>query len=118
MSDENLKYVIELPSGKNKEVSGEKNLRKELNENFDEIYHKDMRWFHCRGMGTCGTCAMKVSGSVTSPTAIERWRLNFSPHSNSIEKGIRLLCQCKAMSNLKLEKLAGRWGQGVEVENV
>jgi len=118
MSDKKIKFTVELPSGKTKEVSGEKNLRKELNEHFDEIYHKDMKWLHCRGMGTCGTCAMKINGSTTPPTAIEKWRLNFPPHKNSLKKGLRLLCQCKALSNLKLEKLEGRWGQGIEGNDV
>lgn len=108
------KFRVEMPSGKAVEVEPEMNLRTSLKKHFNEIYHKNMRLINCKGFGTCGTCAMKIKGQVTEPTHIEKWRLNFFPHEKSLEKGIRLLCQCYPLSDLKLEKLDGRWGQGYE----
>lgn len=112
MPDGKTSYTVTLPTGETEQVFNNKDLRSGLKKHFDEIYHKDMKWIHCRGMGTCGTCAMKVTGEVTPPTKVEKWRLNFPPHKDSLKKGLRLLCQCKPLSDLKLEKLLGRWGQG------
>ena len=45
-------------------------------------------------------------------TRIERLRLGFPPHktNHSIENNLRLACQCNVLGDLKLEKLAGMWG--------
>jgi ferredoxin len=110
-ADEN-NFLVELPSGKEVHVSKDKDLRTNLKDHFNELYHPNMKLINCRGMGTCGTCALVIKGNVTPPTKIEEWRLNFPPHKNSLEKNIRLLCQCRPLSNLSLKKLNGRWGQG------
>lgn len=66
---------------------------------------------NCRGLGSCGTCALKiVEGQVGPLTKMERWRLNFPPHK--LERGLRLACQVRVEHDLRVEKLAGFWGQG------
>jgi len=108
-------YVVKkvtLPGGRVVEVDETKDLRVSLKPYWSELYHKSVRAIHCRGLGTCGTCAVRVEGKVTPPTKMEHWRLNFPPHKNSLEKGIRLACQCKPLSDVVLHKEKGKWGQG------
>lgn len=107
------RFKVSLPSGKEVRVQSDQDLRKSLLKHHkDEIYSGVMSKIHCRGFGTCGTCAMKVEGEVSPMTSIEKWRLNFPPHKDSASKGVRLLCQCRPLSDLKLKKLEGLWGQG------
>lgn len=109
-------YKITLPSGRIVEVNKNLNLRSALKHIdpilLSELYHPKMKPIHCRGLGTCGTCAVIIEGNVSEPTKIESWRLNFKPHKNSLEKGLRLACQCKAKGDLILKKASGLWGQG------
>ena len=59
---------------------------------------------NCRGLGTCGTCAVEIVGNVSPSTWTqqERLRLNFPPHSAPGNKKLRLACQviteCKFLS--------------------
>jgi ferredoxin len=76
------------------------------------LYAAPMSSLHCRGFGTCGTCAVQVEGRVSPPTAVETWRLNFPPHKQSLQKGLRLACQVRVDGDLEVCKLPGRWGQG------
>lgn len=64
---------------------------------------------NCRGHGTCGTCAVEIDGEVSDPTAVERWRLDFPPHSP--EAGLRLSCQTRVEGDLVVTKHDGFWGQ-------
>ncbi len=64
---------------------------------------------NCRGLGTCGTCAVEVRGPVSPMTAVERWRLGFPPHRR--ENGLRLACQCRALGEVNVVKHPGFWGQ-------
>ena len=63
---------------------------------------------HCRGLGTCGTCAVELKGDVSDPTAVEKWRLGFPPHRS--DSGLRLACQCQVLGDLKITKHGGMWG--------
>ncbi len=76
------------------------------------LYNGAARALHCRGFGTCGTCAIRIEGPVSDPTAVERLRLGLPPHDR--ESGLRLACQCKVLGDLKLTKYEGLWGQGAE----
>lgn len=98
----------------NREVACEAgaNLRRVLLGAGVKLYNGPMRVVHCRGMGTCGTCAVRAEGAVSPPTAIERWRLSFPPHRNGLKQGLRLACQCRVEGDLFVEKLDGWWGQG------
>lgn len=50
---------------------------------------------NCRGLGTCGTCAVEVVGPVQPQewTAQEQLRLNFPPHGPQGNRRLRLACQ-------------------------
>lgn len=87
------------------------NLRKVLMAAGAKLYNGPMRAMHCRGLGTCGTCAVQVEGKVTPVTAIEKWRLSFPPHKEGIASGLRLACQCQVQGDVKVNKLDGWWGQ-------
>ena len=76
------------------------------------LYNGLARQIHCRGMGTCGTCAIDVSGPVTDTTAIERWRLSFPPHKKG--SGLRLACQCRVLGDIEIKKRSGLWGQKID----
>ncbi len=84
------------------------NLRRVLRRAGWPLYNGAARAIHCRGMGTCGTCALKIEGPVSEPTAVERWRLGFPPHRRS--SGLRLACQCRVLGDLRLTKHEGLWG--------
>ena len=87
--------------------SGE-NLRRVLLNAKLPLYNGVAAVIHCRGMGTCGTCAVQIQGDVSEMTRVEKWRLGFPPHRR--ESGIRLACQCKVLGDLTLEKRGGLWG--------
>ncbi len=95
---------IECPEGANLRVVL---LRARL-----PLYTRVARAVHCRGHGTCGTCAVQIEGPVTEPTAIVRRRLAFPPHRP--ESGLRLACQCNVLGDVTVTKYEGFWGQHVE----
>ncbi|WP_027119125.1 2Fe-2S iron-sulfur cluster-binding protein [Natronorubrum tibetense] len=64
---------------------------------------------NCRGLGTCGTCAVSVSGEVEEPGPRERLRLATPPHVS--DSGLRLACQLRVEDDLVVEKYPGFWGQ-------
>ncbi len=75
------------------------------------LYNSIAGAIHCRGLGTCGTCAVQIEGPVSPPTAIEKWRLTFPPHSAG--NRLRLACQCKVLGDLVLTKHSGLWGHKI-----
>jgi ferredoxin len=72
------------------------------------------RVLNCRGHGSCGTCAVAVSGPVSAPTWREPLRLAIPPHDP--EAGLRLACQTRVLGDVTVEKFGGFWGQHVEDE--
>ncbi|AXG06986.1 (2Fe-2S)-binding protein [Haloplanus rubicundus] len=66
----------------------------------------------CHGLGTCGTCAVEIEGAVAEPTARERARLDFPPHT--AERGLRLACQVRVTDDLTVTKHDGFWGHRTE----
>lgn len=75
------------------------------------LYTRVARAIHCRGHGTCGTCAVHVEGEVSEPTAVEQRRLRFPPHDPG--SGLRLACQCNVLGDVTVTKHDGIWGQHV-----
>jgi ferredoxin len=80
-------------------------------------YNGRARTFNCRGLGTCGTCAVAVvRGRVSpaAPSAREALRLRMPPHTvaNTAEKGLRLACQIALDGDVELLKYDGMWGHG------
>ena len=91
------------------------NLRRVLLKNKLPLYNGAAPYVHCRGLGTCGTCAVRIDGPVSDMTAVEKWRLSIPPHNK--ESGLRLACQCKVQGDLTLTKHEGLWGQKSEVKH-
>jgi ferredoxin len=74
------------------------------------------RLINCRGLGTCGTCAVEITPqSSVEPrerNAVERARLNFPPHDSSRQSpNLRLACQVQVKGDLEVTKRSGFWGQ-------
>lgn len=71
---------------------------------------------NCRGLGTCGTCAVEiVSGraNVEPPARnqIEKLRFNFPPHNFHNNTNLRLACQIQIFGDVEVIKRTGFWGQ-------
>ncbi len=84
------------------------NLRHVLMQERSGLYNGAARFIHCRGLGTCGTCAVQIEGAVSPKTGVESWRLGFPPHQR--EAGLRLACQCLVEGDLRITKYDGLWG--------
>lgn len=67
---------------------------------------------NCRGMATCGTCAVAVDGDVSERNDQERRRLSFPPHD--LDDGLRLACQTRVHGDVAVTKHDGFWGQHVD----
>lgn len=93
--------TIECPQGANLRVVL---LRARL-----PLYTRVARAIHCRGHGTCGTCAVRVDGAVSDPTAAELRRLRLPPHHP--EAGLRLACQISVLGDVTVVKHEGLFGQ-------
>ncbi len=92
------------------EVSKGRNLRKALKAAGLSPHNGAAQQINCKGLGTCGTCAVEVlSGEVSPLNKRERWRLNFPPHQ--ITEGLRLACQIEVQGDLSLRKHSGFWGE-------
>ena len=86
-------------------------LRSVLLKNGLSPHNGFANYFNCRGMGTCGTCAVKIEGEVEKLNKREKWRLNFPPHKP--DTGLRLACQVRVFHDLKVLKGHGFWGQNI-----
>lgn len=77
------------------------NLRQVLIEN-DMTPHKGIaKSLNCRGNGTCGTCAVRITeGPVREDE--QATRLKFATHDNMEE--VRLACQYEVTEDLVIEK--------------
>ena len=87
------------------------NLRDVLNDFGISPHNGAARFVNCRGFGTCGTCAVRIAGEVTSRTRVETWRLSFPPHQ--ADSNLRLACQVQVQGDLEVKKFDGFWGQHV-----
>ena len=86
-------------------------------------HNGNSRLINCRGLGTCGTCAVEIEAADESnvpPTTIEppqrnnreNLRLNFPPHGSADQSPLlRLACQCAVRGDIVVTKRAGFWGQ-------
>lgn len=85
------------------------NLREVLRQADAPPHNGHATWFNCRGLGTCGTCAVELSGEASPRTAREQWRLNMPPHEGGEQ--LRLACQVTVQGDLTVTKHGGFWGQ-------
>ncbi|MFN3951722.1 MAG: 2Fe-2S iron-sulfur cluster-binding protein [Thermaurantimonas sp.] len=104
----NFKHVII-------EIDPEKTLRSQLLEAGLSPHNDQSVWLNCRGLGTCGTCAIRIlHGDCTEPTSREKWRLNFPPFKNGLSHGFRLACQTRLLTDGMAEKGTGFWGENIK----
>jgi ferredoxin len=101
--------------GKALEVEAGVKLRKALLDNELSPHNGAAKWLNCKGLGTCGTCALEVEGLIDPQNTREKWRLNFPPHQQSSK--LRLACQITVHDNLRLKKHPGFWGEKVGVSH-
>jgi ferredoxin len=87
------------------------NLRKVLLENGLSPHNGNSRVVSCFGIGTCGTCAVKLTGTTNPISKKEKIRLSLAPHQ--LSNGLRLACQVKVLHDLTVEKGDGFWGQHI-----
>jgi ferredoxin len=66
-----------------------------------------------RGIGTCGTYAVKVEGEVSAVNSREQTRRSLPPHSPTI--GLGLACETLVLGDVKITKFYGLWGQGSQL---
>ena len=73
-------------------------------------HNNNSQLINCRGLGTCGTCAVEVRGDVEPADASqrERLRLSFPPHE--LRPNLRLACQCRVQGDVVVSKFEGFWG--------
>ena len=86
------------------------NLRKVLLENGIDLYNGKAHYINCMGIGTCGTCAVKLEGYEQPRNWKENGRLSLPPHKSGSHR--RLACQISVTSDLTVTKYDGFWGQG------
>jgi ferredoxin len=72
-------------------------------------HNNNSQLINCRGLGTCGTCAVEVRG-VEPPeaSARERFRLSFPPHE--LRPNLRLACLTCVHGDVVVSKFEGFWG--------
>ncbi len=96
--------------GKTLECDRGANLRQVLLDNEADLYNGKAKLINCRGIGSCGTCAVEVEGEVSFPNWRDRTRRSLPPHSPA--KNLRLACQTRVLGDVKVTKYEGFWGQG------
>lgn len=85
------------------------NLRKILIDSGNSPHNGNAKVLNCMGLGTCGTCAVKIKGNVAPMNSTEKRRLSLLPHR--ISHGLRLACQIRITDDLTVNKGRGFWGQ-------
>ncbi|EGJ31372.1 MULTISPECIES: 2Fe-2S iron-sulfur cluster-binding protein [Moorena] len=96
--------------GKSFESDQGSNLRKVLLEHGVALYNGNAKVINCRGLGSCGTCAVELDGEVSEPNWKDKARRSLPPHSPTANR--RLACQTKVLGDVCVTKYDGFWGQG------
>jgi ferredoxin len=86
------------------------NLRQVLLAHTIPVHNDQAALINCRGLGTCGTCAVEIEGEVSPPGWREQARLSLPPHHLGTTR--RLACQVKVLGDATITKFCGFWGQG------
>ena len=85
------------------------NLRTVLTEAGATPHNGTSAVVNCRGLGTCGTCAVEIQGDVEEIGLRESLRLSAPPHR--MESGLRLSCFVRVTGDITVTKHEGFWGQ-------
>ena len=82
------------------------------------------RLINCRGLGTCGTCAVEIEAADNTISEAlepntrntkEKIRLNFPPHGSSDQsQNLRLACQIQVFDDITVRKRTGFWDQPLQ----
>ena len=99
-----------LAQGKTITCNQGRNLREVLLENGIDLYNGGSRVINCRGIGTCGTCAVEIVGKVSESTWRDKKRRSLPPHAPT--RNLRLACQTQVFGDISVTKFDGFWGQG------
>lgn len=91
------------------------NLRQVLLEHDINLHNGQSKIINCRGIGSCGTCAVAIKGQVSPPNWKDRARRSLPPHT--LEQNRRLACQTKVLGDIEVIKYSGFWGQGNSVSH-
>jgi ferredoxin len=102
-----------LAQGKVIECARKSNLRQIMLQNGIDLYNSGAKVINCRGIGSCGTCAVVVEGEVSQPNWREKARLSLPPHSPT--QNLRLACQTQVLGDVRITKYDGFWGQGSQI---
>jgi ferredoxin len=102
-----------LAQGKTIQCKSQANLRKLLLQNDVNPHNGGSQIINCRGLGTCGTCAVKVEGEVSAANWRDQTRRSLPPHSPTAD--LRLACQTEVLGDVKVTKFDGFWGQGEQI---
>jgi len=86
------------------------NLRQVLLKNQIPVHNDNAKIINCRGLGTCGTCAVAIEGEVSALGWKEQGRLSLPPHQPGTTR--RLACQVKVLGDITVKKFDGFWGHG------
>ncbi|MEM1251469.1 MAG: 2Fe-2S iron-sulfur cluster-binding protein [Cyanobacteria bacterium P01_H01_bin.21] len=96
--------------GKTFECATGANLRRVLLDNDIDLYNGNAKLINCRGIGSCGTCAVLIEGEVSTANWKDRGRRSLPPHNS--ERPLRLACQTRVLGDIKVFKYDQFWGQG------
>lgn len=102
-----------LAQGKKIECNRGANLRKILLKNGIDLHNGKSKLINCRGIGSCGTCAVHIEGEVSPANWRDKTRRSLPPHSPT--KDLRLACQTKVLGDVRVTKFEGLWGQGSQI---
>lgn len=96
--------------GKSFECSTGANLRRVLLDHGIDLYNGNARLINCRGIGSCGTCAVHIEGDISPANWKDRGRRSLPPHK--AERSLRLACQTQVRGDITVTKYDRFWGQG------
>ncbi|NET47935.1 MAG: (2Fe-2S)-binding protein [Merismopedia sp. SIO2A8] len=99
--------------GKTIQCATGSNLRRVLLDHKVDLYNGQANLINCRGIGSCGTCAVQIEGAKDAVSAVnwrDRTRRSFPPHSS--DRNLRLACQTQVLGDIHVTKFDGFWGQG------
>ena len=99
-----------LAQGKTITCNQGRNLREVLLENGIDLYNGGSTVINCRGIGTCGTCAVEIVGEISQANWRDQTRRSLPPHSPT--RNLRLACQTQVLGDISVTKFDGFWGQG------